>query len=156
MALFSSSSSDSVPMAKSRSAPPSNPVTQVNIIGRGTTIEGTLRSQSDVSISGRVEGNLNVEGKVIVTAEGEVEGQVEATSADVGGRVQGELTVKERLVLKNSAVVEGNIRAGKLVIEDGARFNGQCDMSEAVRASGRPSPPNRRGGPSEPATPEAA
>ena len=129
-------------MAKSRTAP-SSPVTQVNIIGRGTTIEGTLQSQNDISISGKVQGNLDVEGKVIVTAEGEVEGQISAVSADIGGQVRGELSVRDRLVLKNTAVVEGDVRTAKLVIEEGARFIGQCDMSETVNAtakrpSGRP------------------
>ena len=43
---------------------PANPG-QINMIGEGTVIEGTLRSESDVRVSGRVVGNLDVQGKVI-------------------------------------------------------------------------------------------
>lgn len=101
---------------------------QVNIIGQGTVIEGGLKAKSDVRISGKVIGNVNVEGKTVVTPEGTVEGEVRSAHADIAGKIDGELFVSERLVLKNSAVVEGDIHTAKLVIEDGATFTGTCDM----------------------------
>lgn len=107
---------------------------QINMIGEGALFEGTLRAQSDVRVSGRVVGKLHVEGKAIVAQEGAVEGEVIATSADVAGTVLGDLSITERLVLKGSARVEGNIRTGRLVVEEGAVFNGKCLMGEQAGA----------------------
>lgn len=131
MALFKSKDGDT--MAKQRNQGPTPPG-QVNIIGQGTTIEGGLIASSDVRISGRVIGNVRVEGKTVVTPEGEVDGEVRSTHADIAGRIRGEVVIEERLVLKESARVEGNLFTKKLVIEDGASFSGNCDMSGTLPA----------------------
>ncbi|MEP0545681.1 MAG: polymer-forming cytoskeletal protein [Rhodothermales bacterium] len=139
MALFRNDNSDPT-MSKQRSGAPVPPG-QVNIIGHGTVIEGGLRAKSDVRISGKVIGNVNVEGKTVVTPEGVVEGEVRSSHADIAGRIEGELFVQERLVLKDSAVVEGNIHTAKLVIEDGAKFSGTCEMGgQSKPGPGKPTP----------------
>jgi len=122
-------------MAKQRSGAPAPPG-QVNIIGQGTVIEGGLQANSDVRISGKVIGNVNVEGKTVITPEGVVEGEIRSSHADIAGRIEGELFVQERLVLKDSAVVNGDIHTAKLVIEDGATFTGTCDMGSTLPKPG--------------------
>lgn len=108
--------------------------TQLNLVGEGTIFEGTLRTSHDIRISGRVIGVLHVEGKAIIAAEGVLEGELHANSADVAGRVQGDLFVKETLLLKESAQVEGRIQTGRLVVEAGAIFDGECRMGKLDRA----------------------
>ena len=151
MALFRNNP-DTPPMAKQRSGAPVPPG-QVNIIGQGTVIEGGLQATSDVRISGKVVGNVNVEGKTVVTPEGVVEGEIRSAHADIAGRVEGEVFVAERLVLKESAVVSGDIHTGKLVIEDGATFSGTCDMGKALRKSGASSSPATPASGSTPGSP---
>ena len=146
MALFRNdpapASTPPSPVAKQqRPSTPANPADQHNIIGASTTIEGTLRSSGNVNISGTVNGNVEVEGRTIVMPGGVVEGEVASTSAEVGGTVNGRVLVRERLVLKASAVVEGDIRTEKLVIEDGATFNGKCEMGASARPSKREAAP---------------
>ncbi len=126
MALFRS---DDSPMARS-SAPAANPAEQHNIIGTSTVVEGTLRSSGNVNISGTVNGNVEVEGRTMVMPGGVIDGELSSTSAEVAGTVKGRVVVRERLVLKATAVIEGDIRTGKLVVEDGASFNGQCVMGQ--------------------------
>lgn len=126
MALFRSN--DNGTMAKQ----PSAPTGQVNIIGQGTTIEGGLTASSDVRIAGRVVGEVKVQGKTVVTPEGEIDGQVHSSQADVAGHIKGDVVIEERLVLKSTARIEGSIYTKKLVIEDGATFTGTCDMSGAL------------------------
>ena len=149
MALFRSDA-PTTDMAKTRPAAPVplNPAEQHNIIGASTTVEGTLRSNGNVNISGTVNGNVEVEGRTMVMAGGEVDGEVVSTSAEIAGTVRGHVVVRERLVLKASAVIDGDIRTGKLVVEDGATFNGKCQMGEGV-AAGRTRadrPADREGG----------
>ncbi|MEM1043407.1 MAG: polymer-forming cytoskeletal protein [Bacteroidota bacterium] len=126
-------------MPKHRNDAPGTPG-QVNIIGPGTVIEGGLKANSDVRVSGKVIGNINVDGKTVVTPEGTVEGEVRSAHADIAGRVEGEVFISERLVLKSSAVVDGNIHTVKLVIEDGATFSGTCNMGGALPKRSRDLP----------------
>jgi len=134
---------EDISMAKQSNQTVSN---QINMIGEGTVFEGTLSADSDIRISGRVVGKLDIKGKVIVAQEGVIEGEVIAMNLDVGGRIHGDVHVEERVVLKSSARVEGNIKSSRLVVEEGAVFNGECQMggrtisSETVmpeRESGR-------------------
>ena len=115
---------------------PANPG-QINMIGEGTVIEGTLRSESDVRVSGRVVGNLDVQGKVIVAKEGSVNGELVAISADIAGDVQGQIHIKELCVLKGAARVDADIKSARLVVEEGAVFNGQCEMGQMKSVKGK-------------------
>ena len=122
-------------MAKQRPvAAPVSAADQHNIIGAGSTVEGTLRAGGNVHVAGTVNGNVEVKGRTVVMPGGVVDGELTSTSAEIGGHIKGQVTCSERLVLKPTAVVDGDIRTAKLVIEDGAAFNGRCQMG--AQASG--------------------
>lgn len=123
---------------------------QVNMVGQGTAVEGTLHAENDIRVSGRVIGKLRVDGKAMIAQEGMIEGELKAQNADIAGSIQGEIEVEEQLVLKSSARVDGNIQTERLVVEEGAIFTGECQMGEASRARSE-SPQNAE----EPASPEA-
>ena len=123
MALFGSEKKKKQ-MAKQKGPIPQ----QINLVGEGTTFEGTLRADSDVRASGRLIGRLEVNGKAIVAEAGTVEGEIVATNADIAGNVQGEIHVEEQLVLKRTARVDGTIETDRLVVEEGAIFTGECRM----------------------------
>ena len=120
-------------MSKQQSAPA--PPGQANIIQQGTVLEGTVRSNGDVHISGKVIGRVEVKGKTVIMPGGEVDGEIDSGSARIGGRVKGEVSVRERLELNSTAVVEGDIITKKLIIEDGATFTGSCDMGGSSTGS---------------------
>ncbi len=127
MALFGTSKDSEQPMAKQvNTAVPS----QINIIAEGTLFEGTMQADSDVRVSGRIIGKLKVKGRAVVAPEGVIEGEVAATNATIAGTVQGDLIVTERLMLATSARVEGTIKTGRLIVEEGAVFNGECQMGQ--------------------------
>lgn len=104
--------------------------TAFNLIAEGSEVQGLMRSSTDVRINGRIEGELRVEGRAIIAEKGVVDGTLVAVNADVAGVVLGEIRVSERLLLKASARVEGTVRTGRLVMEEGASFDGQCDMGK--------------------------
>jgi cytoskeletal protein CcmA (bactofilin family) len=150
MALLRSSSPDAAPPR----AGSGNPAEQHNIIGKGTVIEGTVRSAGNVHVSGTVVGDLDVDGRTVVMPGGLVEGEVRSVSAEIGGTVKGQVRVRERLVLKATAVIEGDLHTQKLVIEDGAVFTGRCEMGAAAAAipprPERADAPERSGAPARP------
>lgn len=106
-----------------------NSAKDLNFIGEGTTVEGKLRSHGSVRIDGRLVGEINAHEAVAIGLSGEVDGNIQAKSITVAGKVRGSLTAQEKLVFLAQAVVQGDIRAAKLVVDEGALFDGKCSMS---------------------------
>ncbi len=99
-----------------------------NRINQGTTLTGELESDGDVRVEGVIEGTVRTAAKVAIGATGLVNGDIICRNADIEGKVNGDLEVSELLTLKSTCIVEGNIYTAKIVIENGARFNGICTM----------------------------
>lgn len=99
-----------------------------NRINHGTVMEGTIESDGDIRVEGVIRGTMRTAAKVAVGPTGLIEGDVHCKSADVEGRITGDLEVSEVLTLKSTAIVEGNIYTSKIVIENGAHFDGICNM----------------------------
>ncbi|MEX2435193.1 MAG: polymer-forming cytoskeletal protein [Balneolaceae bacterium] len=110
----------------------------LNMISEGTTLKGTINSQNDIRVAGRVNGEAISKGKLILTSSGVVEGNVKSAEADIAGKVEGELRVSSKLILRKSAVIDGDIYTKTLVVEEGAQMNGACRMgseTENLKAS---------------------
>ena len=105
---------------------------KINSIMEGTSIEGEIRSDSNVRIDGRVKGSINVRGRLIVGASGVVEGDVTCQSSDIEGTVNGKINCQDLLSLKATAKLSGDIITKKLAIEPGAVFTGNCSMGGGV------------------------
>lgn len=102
----------------------------VNIIGAGTNIEGEVKSDGDIRIDGTIKGIVTSRAKVVIGATGSVEGNIYCENADVSGEIKGNIQVAELLFLKKSARLQGDIVTSKLVVENGAVFNGSCKMGQ--------------------------
>jgi cytoskeletal protein CcmA (bactofilin family) len=127
MAVFRQKTEDS-PMPKHS---PGSTAEHINMIGEGTVMEGTLSSPGDIHIRGRVVGKVQAEGRVVLAQEGVVEGELLASNADIAGRVEGDVRIETRLILKGTARIEGNVYTNRLVMEEGAVYNGQCEMGRS-------------------------
>lgn len=99
-----------------------------NRINQGTVVEGTVQSDGDIRIEGMVRGTLQVKAKLALGQTGIIEGDVVCRNADIEGKILGDIEVAELLTLKASSFVEGNIYTNKIIVENGARFNGICNM----------------------------
>ena len=104
------------------------PTGSASLIGSGTSLKGDITSSGDLRIDGTLIGNIICSSKVIIGANGVVEGDVSGVTADIMGKVSGTIKVKELLQLKSNCQVNGNIHSAKLQIEPAANFNGQCHM----------------------------
>jgi cytoskeletal protein CcmA (bactofilin family) len=118
--------------SKSETAETAVPSGSATIIGGGTSLKGDITSSGDLRIDGTLVGNIICSSKVIIGANGVVEGDISGQQADIMGRVSGTIKVKELLQLKSNCQVNGNLHAAKLQIEPAANFNGQCHMTQEV------------------------
>ena len=101
----------------------------LSLVGAGTTIEGKVRTDGSMRIDGTIVGDVTAKSNVTIGGTGSVEGAVNAVNIALAGKVHGTLIASEKLVLENKSVMRGDIRASKLVVDEGAVFDGQCAMS---------------------------
>ncbi len=104
-------------------------VKALNTFAQDTSIKGNIESKGDIRIDGQMEGIIECKGRVVIGPEAKVKGKIQCSNAEIFGNIEGDIIVTEMLSLKNSAVIDGNLVMGKLTVEPGARFNGQCKMS---------------------------
>lgn len=90
------------------------------IIAAGTVMNGDIDCTGDIRIDGTLKGNITALAKVVIGAQGTVDGDLRGQQADIMGKVNGNIYVKELLQLKGNAVVIGNLYASKLQIESTA------------------------------------
>ena len=105
----------------------------INIINNGTLIKGDITATGDFRLDGTLEGNIQLNGKLVVGDSGVVNGNILCLNANIIGTVNGNLSVKELLSLNATARVKGDILINKLSIEPGAVFTGKCRMLDEVR-----------------------
>jgi cytoskeletal protein CcmA (bactofilin family) len=110
----------------------------INLISSGTDITGDIKSNGDIRIDGTLTGNLNTKGKVVIGQTGKVNGEVVCKNSEVSGTVEGKIIVNQLLNLKASSKILGDIATSKLSIEPGAKFTGNCKMSDNDNNGGFP------------------
>ncbi len=102
---------------------------EVSIITDGTTIKGNLATTGSFSISGRVEGNVQCNGKLEVT--GTIKGN--SSSSEVfsdAAKIEGEITSTGTVKIGLGSVVVGNISATSAVIAGAVK--GDIDVQGPV------------------------
>jgi cytoskeletal protein CcmA (bactofilin family) len=105
----------------------------INTISKGTTIKGSISAVGDFRLDGILEGNITLNGKLVVGESGFIKGNIVCQNANIIGTVEGNISVKELLSLNSTAVVKGDIMINRLSIEPGATFSGTCRMLDEVR-----------------------
>lgn len=100
------------------------------IISFGSIIKGQVQSNGSLRLDGSVEGDVSVKARLVLGKTATILGNITANSLEIGGSVTGTIRVEELFVLKATAILNGDIYTSKLVIEDGAAFNGKCTMGK--------------------------
>jgi cytoskeletal protein CcmA (bactofilin family) len=105
---------------------------QGSVIGRGTVVRGNVRGSGGLEILGRVEGDVSVEGDVLLGDSAAVRGNITGTQLTISGAVMGDLRGSEAVLVESGARVVGDLLAPRIGIAEGALVRGN------VRTEGEP------------------
>lgn len=113
------------------------------VIGQSILINGKLTGDEDLTVRGRVEGELTLTKTLIVEPSGVIKADVTVRNAIVSGVVVGNIAASESVELTKEGRMVGDIRAPRVIIVDGASFRGRVDMGEGepMKAGERPARP---------------
>lgn len=103
------------------------------VIGQETSLRGSCNSKHSIRIDGEIYGNVTSEDGIIVGDKGMVRGNLTGRSILIGGKVKGNITATQRLELQASAQIEGDLSAPNLILDEGAVFEGNCQMEDAAK-----------------------
>src|ERR1700730_13295217 len=95
-----------------------------SIISAELTVRGTLVSAGDVTIDGKVDGDIRA-ASLVIGEKAVITGDVFAEEAIVRGRVEGSIRAR-KVQLCSTCHVEGNILHEAFSVESGAFFEGNC------------------------------
>jgi len=109
------------------------------VIGADAVIKGDITLKGGVVVYGKIFGDITTDGPIRIARSGAVYGHIRGSDIHLGGRVEGNVTVTNRAVLGSESVLKGDLVYQRLLIQEGARFEGQCDLSEALSNEESPS-----------------
>lgn len=99
-----------------------------SVIGSGTVITGNIKTEGSIRVDGKIVGNLVTQADAAIGVNGVIEGAVDARNITVAGKVLGTLTAVQKLILQNQSVLKGDLRTARLVVDEGAVFDGRSSM----------------------------
>jgi cytoskeletal protein CcmA (bactofilin family) len=103
-------------------------------IGKGTKVSGKLNFKAPTKIEGEAEGEIT--GDDIVIAQGAVvTARIAAARITIAGSVSGELIARERIEVLATAHLRCTISTPRLVLNEGAVFDGDCKMPREKAAA---------------------
>ncbi len=92
---------------------------------------GQLDFEGVVYIEGTFRGDIqSCEGELVIGSGGAVEGNIHVGSLYSSGNINGDVVVAVKAVLRNLSATSGNIKAPTLVIEEGAKIEGEVEAGE--------------------------
>jgi len=112
---------------------PASPVERVtSVLGQGINWQGKLTGKGGVRIEGFFEGEIAIQGLLVVGETGKVICQtVRANKVIVAGAVHGGIQA-DKLEIRSSGRVYGNVTVSAFSTEEGAFLRGQVTMEEHV------------------------
>ena len=98
------------------------------MVGADAKIDGPIRLREGIIVYGQVHGDIVTEGPVRVAQNAMVQGNISGCHIRIGGTVVGDIIDDGQVILGKKCVLKGDIVYRKLLIEDGAQFEGKCDI----------------------------
>ncbi|MBS0165487.1 MAG: polymer-forming cytoskeletal protein [Nitrospira sp.] len=97
-------------------------------LSKGVDFRGILNFDGTIRIDGRVEGEINTSGTLIIGEQAIIKGVISAGTLITSGKVNATITATEKIQIQKPGILIGDIRTPGISIEDGAHFHGMCDM----------------------------
>lgn len=100
-----------------------------SVIDRHSVFDGTFQANRNLRIEGEVKGTIDCKGTLFVAQGANVTAKVEAESITVAGDLNGDIRCQGRLQIMPSGRVRGKVSTVTLVINEGAFYEGQLEMT---------------------------
>ncbi len=98
-------------------------------LDKGSHLKGELTFEETFRIDGKFEGKIPTGSELILGDSAEVDAEIHVERVSINGSLKGMVHATERIEIHPRARVTANLHAPVLRIEEGAFFQGSCDMT---------------------------
>ncbi len=116
------------PTPQPKTAPPAPAAEKRSFLGAGCSFKGDLAGEGSFECSGKLNGNVELTGDVVVGHGGKAKAQLKGRRISIDGRLDGDATGSEKVEVGPSGHVEGDVRAPAVQFAEGAFFEGNVEM----------------------------
>lgn len=102
------------------------------ILSEDIDFSGTLVFEKPFLIRGRLSGEIESQGLLVIDEGAVVEANINAAKVVIRGSVKGNVTATEKMELSATGKLAGNVTAPEVSMETGCVFNGLCAMTERI------------------------
>lgn len=99
------------------------------VIGKDSHFTGTLGGAGNYIIQGKVEGDCDIEGTMVIAETGHWVGNISAACVLIAGTVDGDVMARDKMEIVSTARVKGKITSAVLAIAEGAIHEGVVAMA---------------------------
>lgn len=99
-------------------------------IDKGSQVRGDLTFDDGFRIDGRFEGKIRSSSELVLGETADVTADIDVGKISVSGSLRGSVKAGERVELLSKARVFADVTTPVLKIEEGALFQGSCQMGE--------------------------
>lgn len=114
------------------------------LVGPNTVFVGNLESEGTIRIDGKVNGDIKASGDIIIGDNAVITGNLSGNNIHLSGTVEGNITSKGILKIMSSAKLYGDIKVHSFVADEGALFQGKCNMTENTEQAKGPEKQNMK------------
>ncbi|NSW89525.1 MAG: polymer-forming cytoskeletal protein [Firmicutes bacterium] len=115
-------------MFKGKTTGPSTSRSFDSLIGENSVFEGNVNCEGAIRIDGKVKGDIKAAEDIVIGETAQVNGNIYGNNIQISGTVDGNIYSKYMVRLCSSARLHGDVEAMSFVTEEGAFFNGKCNM----------------------------
>jgi cytoskeletal protein CcmA (bactofilin family) len=156
MGMGDNSGADAGGATPNPAAPITRTVAPSTSIDADTHLSGKIRCKETIRIDGQVKGEVRCDKTVIVGEGAKVEAAIQADSILISGEVKGNIVAKRKITLNRTARLTGDLSTPGIVIEEGAKLEGQIVIggetpaAEKKQATARQAPAKHESTPASP------
>ncbi len=105
---------------------------------KDTEIKGDLHFKGTFRIDGRFKGKIDSGSILIIGDSGKVEADVKIGQLVINGEIKGNIQASEKVEINSNGRVFGTIISPKLVVEEGAYLEANCQTTDKIPQSKLP------------------
>jgi cytoskeletal protein CcmA (bactofilin family) len=98
------------------------------ILSEDIDFSGILNFEKSFLIRGRLSGEIEARGLLVVDEGAVVEANINASKVVIRGSVKGNVTAAEKVEVSVTGKLIGNVTAPNIFMDTGCVFNGRCTM----------------------------
>jgi cytoskeletal protein CcmA (bactofilin family) len=112
---------------------------------KDTEIKGDLHFKGTFRVDGHFKGKVDSESILIIGDSGKVEADIKIGHLIVNGEIKGNIHASEKVEVNANGRVFGTIVSPKLVVEEGAYLEANCQTTDKVsRTTPSPAPSSEK------------